>query len=112
YRMEVKQFGVEIINIAPGDFATNIAAGRYHAPVLDESPYKEAYGNTLKMMDAHVEEGEDPLQMAEVIYSIINNSSPKIHYKVGAFMQKFSVVLKRILPDRMYERMLMKHYKL
>jgi hypothetical protein len=27
-------------------------------------------------------------------------------------MQRFSVVLKRILPDRMYEKMLMKHYKL
>lgn len=112
YRMEVKQFGIKIINIAPGDFATNIAAGRYHAPVLDESPYKEAYGNTLKMMDAHVDGGEDPTQMARVIYSIINNPKPKIHYKVGAFLQKFSIVLKRILPDKMYERMLMKHYKL
>ena len=112
YRMEVKQFGIEIINIAPGDFATNIAAGRYHTPVLDDSPYKEAYGNTLKMMDAHVEGGEDPVQMAQVIHGIINNPRPKIHYKVGAFMQKFSVVLKRILPDKMYERLLMKHYKL
>src|SRR5690606_12801781 len=38
-RMEVKGFGVEITNIAPGDFATNIAAGRYHAPLKPESAY-------------------------------------------------------------------------
>jgi hypothetical protein len=27
-------------------------------------------------------------------------------------MQKFSIVLKRILPDKVYEKMLMNHYKL
>lgn len=111
-RMEVLQFGVEMVNVAPGDFATNIAAGRYHAPVLDDSPYKEAYGKTLKVMNEHVDSGEDPRQMAEAVYGIIQKKKPKIHYKQGAFLQKFSIVLKRILPDRMYERMLMNHYKL
>jgi NAD(P)-dependent dehydrogenase (short-subunit alcohol dehydrogenase family) len=112
YRMEVKQFGIRMTNVAPGDFATNIAAGRYHAPVIEDSPYKQAYGDTLKMMDAHVDAGEDPLAMAKVIYAIIKSDSPKIHYKVGAPLQKFSIVLKRLLPDKIYERILMKHYKL
>lgn len=112
YRMEVKQFGIHMTNVAPGDFATNIAAGRYHAPVLEKSPYKQAYGDTLKMMDAHVDAGEDPLAMAKVIHKIIKTNAPKIHYKVGAPLQKFSIVLKRLLPDKMYERILMKHYKL
>ncbi len=111
-RMETIQFGVEITNVAPGDFATNIAAGRYHAPELEDSPYKKSYGDTLKMMNDHVDHGENPLQMAKAIHHIITLSKPKIHYKVGAFLQKFSVVLKKILPDRMYERMLMNHYKL
>jgi hypothetical protein len=31
--MEVKSFGIHM-NVAPGDFATNIASGRYHAPVI------------------------------------------------------------------------------
>jgi hypothetical protein len=35
-----------------------------------------------------------------------------LHYKVGAFKQKFSIVLKRLLPDRIYEKLLMNHYKL
>jgi short-subunit dehydrogenase len=30
----VKSFGIHITNVAPGDFATNIASGRYHAPVI------------------------------------------------------------------------------
>ncbi|GAA4773281.1 MULTISPECIES: SDR family oxidoreductase [Flavobacterium] len=111
-RMETKQFGVEITNIAPGDFATNIAAGRYHAPVIKGSAYEKVYGNTLSEMNTHVDSGSNPIEMAQAVYKIINTSKPKIHYKVGAFMQKFSVVLKRTLPDKVYEKMLMNHYKL
>ncbi|MBO3117400.1 SDR family oxidoreductase [Winogradskyella sp. DF17] len=111
-RMEIKPFNIEMVNVAPGDFATNIAAGRYHAPLLEDSPYNITYGKTLEMMNAHVDEGSDPALMAQAIFKIINTERPKIHYKVGAFMQKSSIVLKRILPDKVYEKLLMNHYKL
>tara|TARA_R110002126_G_scaffold80741_7_gene199656 strand:- start:5244 stop:6056 length:813 start_codon:yes stop_codon:yes gene_type:complete len=111
-RMEVKSFGVQITNIAPGDFATNIASSRYHAPVIKDSPYEKTYGESLRTMDAHVDSGSNPNDMAEAVYEIINTKNPKIHYRVGAFMQKLSIVLKRILPDKVYEKILMKHYKL
>lgn len=111
-RMEVKGFGVNITNVAPGDFATNIAAGRYHAPLVKGSAYEVPYGNTLATMNDHVDSGSNPQQMAEAVYAIINSQNPKVHYKVGAFLQKFSIVLKRALPDKMYEKMLMNHYKL
>jgi len=111
-RMEVKSFGIEVTNVAPGDFATNIASGRYHTPVFENSPYKKTYQENLDLMDAHVDSGSDPLEMATAIYKIIQTPKPKIHYKVGDFMQKFSIVLKKILPDKMYEKLLMNHYKL
>ncbi|MHC0441676.1 SDR family oxidoreductase [Flavobacterium sp. 3-210] len=111
-RMEVKQFGIEITNVAPGDFATNIAAGRFHAPVIRGSAYEKVYGETLATMNEHVDAGSNPNEMAEAIYKIMQTKKPNIHYKVGVFMQKFSIVLKRTLPDKVYERMLMNHYKL
>lgn len=111
-RMEVKAFGIEITNVAPGDFATNIASGRYHAPLNPDSPYQIPYGNTLKMMDEHVDSGSNPNEMAFAIHKIIETIKPNGHYKVGSFLQRFSVVLKRILPDKIYEKMLMKHYDL
>jgi hypothetical protein len=37
------------------------------------------------------------------VCKIINTNKPRIHYR-GAFMQKFSIVLKRILPDKVYEK--------
>jgi len=111
-RMEVKQFGIEVTNVAPGDFATNIAQGRYHAPVVAGSDYETSYGKTLELMNTHVDSGSNPLEMAKAVYKIINTPKPKIHYKVGVFLQKLSIVLKRILPDKVYEKMLMNHYKL
>ncbi|CAM4064509.1 SDR family oxidoreductase [Flavobacterium antarcticum] len=111
-RMEVKSFGITITNVAPGDFATNIAAGRFHAPLIKGSAYEKTYGKTLATMDEHVTQGSNPNEMAEAIFKIIQSPSPKIHYKIGSFLQKFSIVLKRILPDKQYEKMLMKHYKL
>ncbi|OYQ38083.1 short-chain dehydrogenase/reductase [Flavobacterium cyanobacteriorum] len=111
-RMEVKHFGIRVANVAPGDFATNIAAGRYHAPLVKGSAYEVPYGTTLEMMNTHVDSGSDPVKMAEAVHAIITDPNPRIHYKVGAFLQKFSIVLKRALPDKMYEKMLMKHYKL
>ncbi|HEX8561994.1 MAG TPA: SDR family oxidoreductase [Flavobacterium sp.] len=111
-RMEVKSFGIRITDVAPGDFATNIAQRRYHAPVVPGSAYEIPYANTLKEMNSHVDSGSNPDEMAEAVYRIISSSNPKVHYKVGVFMQKFSIVLKRILPDKTYEKMLMKHYKL
>jgi len=110
-RLELNDFNIQLCNLAPGDFATNIAAGRYHAPVLSDSPYGK-YKEMLKTIDDHVDEGDDPIAVAKTVYKIIKTKQPKIHYKVGSFMQKFSIVLKRILPDKVYENMLRKHYKL
>ena len=112
WRMELKPFNIHMTNIAPGDFATNIASGRYHAPVKNGSPYEKSYGTSLQLMDDHVDEGMNPDEMAKAVYKIMQKQHPQIHYKVGAFMQKFSIVLKRILPDKMYEKLLMNHYKL
>lgn len=111
FRIELKDFNVNMANIAPGDFATNIAAGRYHAPLKETSPYKK-YGSVLNDIDEHVDKSNDPIAVAKMVLKVINTKKPKTHYKVGAFMQKFSIILKFLLSDKAYERMLIKHYKL
>lgn len=112
YRMEIKDFNIKMTNIAPGDFATNIAAGRYHAPVVKGSPYQKAYGSVLNAVDEDVNKSSDPIAVAKKVFEVIETKKPKIHYKVGAFMQKFSIILKFILPDTAYEKLLLNHYKL
>ena len=111
-RMELKAHKVQLTNVAPGDFATNIATGRYHVPHRSDSPYAQSYGQTLEIMDSHVDTGQDPMLVAKMVGQIIESKSVKVHYKIGVFLQKFSIVLKRVLPDRVYEKMLLNHYKL
>lgn len=110
-RMETKDFGIQVTSLAPGDIATNIAAGRYNAPVLKNTPYL-AYEKSLNMMNAHVDNAMKPSVVANKVLHILQKKNPKVHYKAGDFMQKFSLLLKRILPDKVYEKLLLNHYKL
>src|SRR5690606_35969756 len=73
--MEVKSFGIKVVSVAPGDFATQIAAGRYHAPVND-SAYP-AYAPTLDLMNAHVDNAGNPQIMARAVHRIIETKKPK-----------------------------------
>ncbi|MAZ26270.1 MAG: short-chain dehydrogenase/reductase [Cytophagaceae bacterium] len=111
-RMELKEFNIQLTNVAPGDFATNIASGRFHAPACEDSPYYKNYSMSLSLMDEHVDEGGNPIQMAHAVHKIMNTGKPAVHYKVGAFLQKFSVRLKGLLPNKIFEKMLLNHYKL
>ena len=110
--MEVRKFGIRVVNVAPGDFATNIASGRYHTPVFKDSPYRDVYQKNIDLMDAHVSDGNPAIEMARAVYAIIEHKNPRIHYRIGSFMQKSAIILKRLLSDRYYEKLLMKYYEL
>jgi short-subunit dehydrogenase len=112
FRMETQNFGVQMTTLAPGDYATNIASGRYHTPITKESPYENPYSHTLHLIDRDVDQASDPIEVAKKVYKIIRTKNPKVHYQVGAFVQRFSIFLKRVLPDKIYEKLLLNHYKL
>jgi short-subunit dehydrogenase len=110
-RMEVKRFGISVTTLAPGEYATNIASRRYHSPV-NEGAYEISYKESLDKMNDHVKSGNNPNEVAKFIFKIINKQSPNVHYRVGAWFQKSSIFLKKILPDFLYEKILMKFYNL
>jgi short-subunit dehydrogenase len=110
-RMEVKRFGINVSTLAPGEYATNIASRRYHSPV-NKGAYEISYKESLDKMNDHVKGGNNPYEVAKAIFKIINKQSPNVHYRVGAWFQKLSIFLKKILPDFLYEKILMKFYKL
>lgn len=111
-RMELRSAHIRVATLAPGDYATDIASRRHHAPVLQGSAYETAYGAALATMDAHVDSGSNPIIIARQIEKIIYHPNPKVHYLSGQWLQKFSVTLKGILPSRWYEKLLRNHYKL
>ena len=111
-RMETKTFGIRICNLAPGDFVSNIAERRHYAPLKENSPYSKTYQFSLNQMNAHVDNGIDPKVIAQKIDDIIRTPKLKVRYVVGHFLQKLSGILKSLLPSRIFEKLLMNHYKL
>jgi hypothetical protein len=63
-------------------------------------------------MNENVDNGIDPKKITKKIESLINTINPKVRYKVGAPLQKISGILKSLLPSRIFEKLLMNHYKL
>ena len=110
-RMEVKRFGINVLTLAPGEYATNIASRRFHSPI-NKGVYEKIYRESLNKMNDHVNSGSNPDELAKHVFKIIKTKSPNVHYKVGAWFQKFSIFLKKILPDFLYEKILMKFYNL
>ena len=105
--MEVRSLGIDVVSIAPGDFKTNISKRRFHSPVIDKSDYK-SYAESLKKMNLGVNKGSDPEKIAKLISTILLKRRPRIRYKVGSFIEKNGVILKRILPQRIYEKLILK----
>ena len=54
----------------------------------------------------------NPIEVANLVEKVIKSRNPRIHYLTGPFLQKLSVFLKKILPEKIYQRLLMNHYKL
>ena len=109
---EVKQFGINVLSVAPGDFNTNISQNRYHTPALEGSAYKEPYEKTLTIINEHVEKGQQPALIAAQILRIIRSNHPQISYKAARPLQKLALLIKKFLPGRSFEKIIMNHYKL
>ena len=110
-RMEVKRFGVDVVTLAPGDYATDIATRRLYTPLKKDSPYHDLYKYSLDTIDEHVDKGGNPNNLAQIVHKIIRSKKRKVHYKSGTFLQKISLLLKKILPDTIFEKIIMNHYK-
>jgi len=111
-RMEVKQFGIKVCVVQPGDIQSNINANRVTSPVPEGSPYKEKFDIAHKGMNEGVSHGLDPFTFGPVIEKIIRKKNPKVYYRVGKATEKLSVMIKKLLPGKQFEKILMKHFDL
>jgi short-subunit dehydrogenase len=111
-RIEVKDFGIKLCTLAPGDFATDISSRRYHSPIIEGSPYERNYRKSLNLINSEASNGKDPIKIAIKIKKIIEKKQINVHYVLGPLIQKSSLFLKGILPNRLFEKLITNHYKL
>jgi len=112
-RMELKQFGIDVVVIKPGAIITewNTIARENLEKVSGKTVYKDLAMKHVKMMErADGQMGSKPIVIARAIKKAIDLKNPKTRYSVGGGA-KMILFMRRILSDRMFDRMLLSMMK-
>ena len=112
-RLEVASFGIEVVIVRPGFIGT--AFGEHlseHYEGDREGPYREIVAALARAADDPKTRARmsPPSVITDVILRAVRADRPRTRYAAGA-MAKPLIALKRILPDRLFDRMLTSQMK-
>lgn len=111
-RLETKSFGIQVVVLRPGDFATGFTGSR--KKVADEAALEAypIYKTAIEKVEHDENGGLKPVVLARKISQIIRKKNLRNGYVVASFEQKLSVLLKRILPAKWFAKILGSYYRL
>lgn len=114
-RIELRPFNIDVVVLQPGGVSTEFGDVMYQ-PLIDRSkggPY-EAFSKTVAAM--YKDTYENPRNtspasvISDVVVKIVHSRKPKTRYSAG-WMAKTVLFLRRLLSDRLFERIIMSYYK-
>ncbi|SKA83913.1 Short-chain dehydrogenase [Clostridium sp. USBA 49] len=108
-RIEVKQFGIKVSMVEPGDTKTGFTAKREYTHNSLNSVYSDKFKKSIKTMERDEQNAPSPKLVVDAILKIINSDNPPIRITAG-FSYKILVFLKRLLPSRFVEYVVSKIY--
>ena len=110
-RMELKNTGVKVSVVNPGDFKTDFTGNREKMafPLKNEQLEKE-FNAAVAAMEKDESIGASPDKLAAQICKIVAQSSPSHSYLVGAIGQTIVPTLKAILPGGIFVKLMNDHY--
>lgn len=106
-RYEVDAWDIQVCSLHLGDIQTKIAENRVKTEVGDA--YFNLFEKVYGLMNAHVDKGTKPEEVAIYIEKLIYKEKWKAHYYFGKFGQKIGVPLKWILSQNFYEKLMKKY---
>lgn len=105
---ELRSTNINVILVEPGDFKTNFTARRE----IDKTSIKsDSFQKVIEQIEFDENNGQNPIMIAKLLAKILEKPNPRLRYVVGAFDQKLAAFLKRLLPNRLFDWIIMKHYK-
>ena len=108
-RLEVDQFGIDVVIVEPGMIKTNI--GNYSAQYFEKYSKNSAYANFYGSPDDKEENSfdnySDPIVIAKVIDKAIDARNPKTRYSAGAYSW-ILLTMRSILPDKWFDKLIVK----
>jgi short-subunit dehydrogenase len=104
-RLEVKQFGIDVVVVEPGGIETEW--GGIAADTAVKASGNSAYKNFANTVQAFGTSGKapKPIVIAELIKKIIEKKHPKARYAKG-FMAKPILFFRKYLSDRMFDKII------
>jgi len=108
--LELKPHDIRVVLVNPGDFSTNFTSNR---KIVDNPDIKLTYPqfyNTLSIITSDESNGPKPEILAKKIEKIVDKKRPAFRYVIASPLQKFSVSLKRLLPETLFAAILKKYY--
>jgi hypothetical protein len=111
-RMEVRQHGIKVVVIEPGDFATGFTGSRDSVGSEEAHEAYPAYARSLASIEHDETSGLKPEYLAGKISKIVTARNPRHSYIISTLEQRLSVLLKAILPASWFEAILRSYYKL
>ncbi len=111
-RLELKEFGINVVVLEPGLIETGFAAGveNNFPKETQEGPYARIVKALLKSTTDGSMKGSDPMVIAKTIKKIVNSNKSKTRYLVGK-MAKPLVRMRRLLGDKGYDKIIMSQIK-
>lgn len=111
-RMEIKQFGVDVVVIQPGAIKSewNKIAEENLAKVSGNTAYGDSANKHVKMFESVYKSGSEPIVIAKVIAKAIRAKNPKTRYVAGAGA-KFILFARKILSDKIFDKIMLSQMK-
>ena len=111
-RLEVRNTGIQVVLVEPGDIKTNISQNRLFSELAGEgSAYFDAFRNYVSSIAESEQQAPGPEIVAKKVHSILRKRTPGLRYRVGSFQEHLAVVLRKALPSRLFEKILASSFK-
>lgn len=98
-RLELKDSGIKVTAIMPGDTKTGFTTARVKED--SHNNYGDKLAKSVARMEHDEQNGKSPLTVAKEIERVINKKNPKALVSVG-FEYKCAYLLTKILPKRLF----------
>lgn len=110
---ELHGSGVAVVLVQPGDFHTGFTDARKPTRASgDGSRYREQMDRSLAVMIADERRAPGPHAVARIVDHALTTRRPRLRYAVGMPLQRWSIVLRRLLPWRLFSAVLRQIYKI